>query len=584
MNIVAPLLGQLLMKAKLITEEQLAEALKAQKLQGTRLGSALVKLGYIPEDKLLEFLSRQYNAPAINLSQHKIDMSLLKLVPLETAKRYQMIPISKEGTALRVAIADPSNNFAIDDIKFLTGMKVAVHVAAESAIMDAIDRFYPKPDAGKPGAAGPGGKSDKEILEVDDLNKMIGSALDEMPIVEEKEDKDLYPKEVDAPVVKLVNGILMNAINQGASDIHIEPADQMVRVRYRIDGVLQAVLKLPVKIKNAITSRIKILSHLDISERRLPQDGRIKLKFADGREIDFRVSTFPSLWGEKVVLRILDKGNLQLDLTKLGFEEKALQDFMEALDKPYGMILVTGPTGSGKTTTLYSALQVLNKPGVNIMTAEDPIEYNFFGINQGQVKDDIGLTFATCLRSFLRQDPDIIMVGEIRDFETAEISVKAALTGHLVLSTLHTNDAPSTITRLINMGIEPFLVASSVVCIVAQRLSRKICPGCKSEQKVSDDALLKVGFPKHVVGKVKCYAGTGCPLCNQTGYKGRVALHEVMPVKDELKELILQGAPAPDIKREAMRLGMLTLRQTAIRKVAAGIITIEELLRVTMED
>jgi len=584
MNIVAPLLGQLLMKAKLITEEQLAEALKAQKLQGTRLGSALVKLGYIPEDKLLEFLSRQYNAPAINLSQHKIDMSLLKLVPLETAKRYQMIPISKEGTALRVAIADPSNNFAIDDIKFLTGMKVAVHVAAESAITDAIDRFYPKPDAGKQGSAGPGGKADKEILEVDDLNRMIGSALDEMPIVEEKEDKDLYPKEVDAPVVKLVNGILMNAINQGASDIHIEPADQMVRVRYRIDGVLQAVLKLPVKIKNAITSRIKILSHLDISERRLPQDGRIKLKFADGREIDFRVSTFPSLFGEKVVLRILDKGNLQLDLTKLGFEEKALQDFMEGLEKPYGMILVTGPTGSGKTTTLYSALQVLNKPGVNIMTAEDPIEYNFFGINQGQVKDDIGLSFATCLRSFLRQDPDIIMVGEIRDFETAEISVKAALTGHLVLSTLHTNDAPSTITRLINMGIEPFLVASSVVCIVAQRLSRKICPGCKSEQKVSDDALLKVGFPKHVIGKVKCYAGTGCPLCNQTGYKGRVALHEVMPVKDELKELILQGAPAPDIKREAMKLGMLTLRQTAIRKVAAGIITIEELLRVTMED
>lgn len=582
MTIVAPLLGQLLMKAKLITEEQLAEALKAQKLQGTRLGSALVKLGYIPEDKLLEFLSRQYNAPAINLSQHKIDMSLLKLIPYETAKRYQMMPISKEGTALRVAIADPSNNFAIDDIKFLTGMKVAVHVAAESAIADAIDRFYPKPDVGKQGG-GPGTKGDKDILEVDDLNKMIGSALDEMPIVEEKEDKD-FPKEVDAPVVKLVNGILMNAINQGASDIHIEPADQMVRVRYRIDGVLQAVLKLPVKIKNAITSRIKILSHLDISERRLPQDGRIKLKFADGREIDFRVSTFPSLFGEKVVLRILDKGNLQLDLTKLGFEEKALQDFMEGLEKPYGMILVTGPTGSGKTTTLYSALQVLNKPGVNIMTAEDPIEYNFFGINQGQVKEDIGLTFATCLRSFLRQDPDIIMVGEIRDFETAEISVKAALTGHLVLSTLHTNDAPSTITRLVNMGIEPFLVASSVVCIVAQRLSRKICPNCKSEQKVSDEALLKVGFPKHVIGKVKCYAGTGCPLCNQTGYKGRLALHEVMPIHDELKELILQGAPAPDIKREAMRLGMLTLRQTAIRKVAAGVITIEELMRVTMED
>jgi type IV pilus assembly protein PilB len=582
MNIVAPLLGQLLMKAQLITEAQLGEALKAQKIQGTRLGSALVKLGYIPEVKLLEFLSRQYNAPAINLSQHKIDMSLLKLIPYETAKRYQMIPISREGSALRVAIADPSNNFAIDDVKFLTGMKVTVHVAAESTIADAIERFYPKPDAGKQGG-GPGGKSDKDMLEVDDLNKMIGSAIDEMPIVEEKEDKD-FSSQVDAPVVKLVNGIFMNAINSGASDIHIEPADQMVRVRYRIDGVLQAVLKLPVKIKNAITSRIKILAHLDISERRLPQDGRIKLKFSDGREIDFRVSTFPSLFGEKVVLRILDKGNLQLDLRKLGFEERALQDFMDALDKPYGMILVTGPTGSGKTTTLYSALQVLNKPGVNIMTAEDPIEYNFFGINQGQVKEEIGLSFATCLRAFLRQDPDIIMVGEIRDFETAEISVKAALTGHLVLSTLHTNDAPSTVTRLINMGIEPFLVASSVVCIVAQRLARKICSNCKSEQKVSDEALLKVGFPKHVIGKVKCHAGTGCQLCNQTGYKGRIALHEVLPIRDEIKELILQGSPASDIKREAMRLGMLSLRQTAIRKVAAGVITIEELLRVTMED
>ncbi len=585
MNIVAPLLGQLLIKARLITEEQLGEALQIQKLQGRRLGSALVKLGYIPEDKLLEFLSRQYNAPAIHLSQHKIDTALLKIIPYETAKKYQMIPINKEGSALRIAIADPSNNFAIDDVKFLTGMKVSVHVAAESAIREAIDRYYPKQETVKAGAGGgvAGKDAAKDIMEVDDLNKVIGSALDEITIIEDKEDKDVQ-KETDAPIVKLVNGMLMNAITAGASDIHVEPAEDMVRVRYRVDGVLQAVLKLPVKIKNAITSRIKILAHLDISERRLPQDGRIKLKFADGRQIDFRVSTFPSLFGEKVVLRILDKSNLQLDLTKLGFEEQALQDFMEALEKPYGMLLVTGPTGSGKTTTLYSALQVLNKPGVNIMTAEDPIEYNFFGINQGQVKEDIGLSFAACLRSFLRQDPDIIMVGEIRDFETAEISVKAALTGHLVLSTLHTNDAPSTVTRLINMGIEPFLVSSSVVCIIAQRLARKVCVNCKTEQNVSDSALLKLGFPEKYRGKFKCMAGTGCQLCNNTGYKGRIALYEVMSVKDALRELVLQGATGPDLKREAMRLGMLSLRQSAILKVMQGVTTVEELMRVTFED
>ncbi|KAF0182222.1 MAG: type IV pilus assembly protein PilB [Nitrospirae bacterium] len=585
MNVVAPLLGQLLIKAQLITQEQLDEALKIQKLQGRRLGSALVKLGHIPEAKLLEFLSRQYNAPAINLSQHKIDTALLKLVPYETAKKYQLIPINREGAALRIAIADPSNNFAIDDVKFLTGMKVSVHVAPESAIVEAIDRYYPQQATVKVGGgqAKDGRDASRDSMEVDDLNKVIGSALDEITIVEDKEDKD-FPKEVDAPIVKLVNGMLMNAITAGASDIHVEPAEDMVRVRYRVDGILRAVLKLPLKIKNAITSRIKILAHLDISERRLPQDGRIKLKFADGRQIDFRVSTFPSLFGEKVVLRILDKGNLQLNLTKLGFEERALQDFMEALDKPYGMILVTGPTGSGKTTTLYSALQVLNKPGVNIMTAEDPIEYNFFGINQGQVKDEIGLSFAACLRSFLRQDPDIIMVGEIRDFETAEISVKAALTGHLVLSTLHTNDAPSTVTRLINMGIEPFLVSSSVICIIAQRLARKICTECKTEQNVAGSALLKLGFPEKYTGKFKCMAGAGCQACNNAGYKGRIALYEVMPLKEELKELILQGATAPDLKKEAMRLGMLSLRQSAILKVMQGVTTVEELIRVTFED
>lgn len=580
MTIGTPLLGQLLLKAKLITEEQLNEAIRLQKLEGKRLGSVLLKLGYINEESLITFLSRQYNVPAINLSEHKIDTSLLKLIPYETAKRYQLIPISKDGAGIRIAIADPSNNLAIDDVRFLSGMKVIVYVAAESAIMDAIEKYYPKKEAK---VSVNSRKGTKDIMEMEDLNKVIGSALEDITVVEEKEDKE-GPKEVDAPIVKLVNGILMNAIKSHASDIHIEPSEEILRVRYRIDGVLQPVLKLPIKIKNALTSRIKIMSHLDISERRLPQDGRIKLKFGDDKEIDFRVSTLPTLFGEKVVMRLLDKSNLQLDLTKLGFDENALNAFLEAIEKPYGMILVTGPTGSGKTTTLYSALSQLNKPGVNIMTAEDPVEYNFFGINQVQIKEDIGLTFASALRAFLRQDPDIIMVGEIRDFETAEIAVKAALTGHLVLSTLHTNDAPSTITRLMNMGIEPFLVSASVILVIAQRLARKICQNCKAEHEVSETALLKIGFPADKIKNVKCYMGMGCPECNNTGYKGRIALYEVMPVKNELKELILQGASSSDIKREAVRLGMSTLRQSGIKKVMDGITTIEEILRVTFED
>lgn len=575
------LLGQLLLKAKLITEKQLDEALRVQRLEGKRLGSVLLKLGYITEESLITFLSRQYNAPAINLSDYKIDTSLLKLIPYEIAKKYQLIPISKDGAGLRIAIADPSNNLAIDDVRFLSGMKISAHVAGETAIMEALEKYYPKQKTAKVSVDRKTGK--KEVMEITDLNQVIKSALEEITIVEEKEDGDT-PKEVDAPIVKLVNGILMNAINSRASDIHIEPSEETLRVRYRVDGVLSPVLKLPVKIKNAVTSRIKIISHLDISERRLPQDGRIKLKLGDDREIDFRVSTLPTLFGEKVVLRLLDKSNLQLDLTKLGFDEKPLQDFLEAIEKPYGMILVTGPTGSGKTTTLYSALSQLNKPEVNIMTAEDPVEYNFFGINQVQIKEEIGLTFISALRSFLRQDPDIIMVGEIRDFETAEIAVKAALTGHLVLSTLHTNDAPSTITRLINMGIEPFLVSSSVILILAQRLARKICEHCKDVQEVSETVLLKIGFPSDKTNEVKFYAGTGCSECNKTGYKGRVALYEVTPVKGELKELILQGASSADIKKEAVRLGMSTLRQSGIKKVMDGVTTIEEILRVTFED
>jgi type IV pilus assembly protein PilB len=579
MTVETSLLGQLLLKAKLITEGQLNEALRLQRLEGKRLGSVLLKLGHINEESLITFLSRQYNAHAINISDHKIDTTLLKLIPYETAKKYQLIPISKNGAGLRIAIADPSNSLAIDDVRFLSGMKVSVHVAAESSIMEAIEKHYPKKEA----KVTISGRKGKDIMEIEDLNKVIGSALEDITVVEEKEDKEAL-KEIDAPIVKLVNGMLMNAIRSRASDIHVEPSEDILRVRYRIDGVLQPVLKLPVKIKNAITSRIKIMSHLDISERRLPQDGRIKLKFGDDREIDFRVSTLPTLFGEKVVMRILDKSNLQLDLSRLGFDEHQLMDFFDAIEKPYGMILVTGPTGSGKTTTLYSALSHLNKPGANIMTAEDPVEYNFFGINQVHIREDIGLNFASALRSFLRQDPDIILVGEIRDFETAEIAIKAALTGHLVLSTLHTNDAPGTIARLINMGIEPIMVSSSVILIVAQRLARKICENCKEEEHLSETTLIKAGFSPDIVKDIKCYMGKGCPECNNTGYKGRLAVYEIMPIKDELKEMILQGAPAAEIKKEAVRLGMSTLRQSGLKKVMSGITTVEEILRVTFED
>ncbi len=576
------LLGQLFLKAKLINEEQLNEALRVQKLEGKRLGSVLVKLKFVSEETLITFLSRQYNSPVVNLAEHKIDTTLLKLVPFETAKRYQLIPISKDGASLRIAITDPSNNIAIDDVRFLTGMKISIHVASESSIMEAIDKYYPKKEKVKVSSGGK--QTGEKELKIEDLNKMVGKAAEDVTIVEQKEEA-VGMSDVNAPpIVKLVNGILMNAVNSHTSDIHIEPGEQELRVRYRKDGVLAPVLKLPVKIKNAITSRIKIISRLDISERRVPQDGRIKLKFGEDREIDFRVSTLPTLFGEKIVLRLLDKGNLQLDLSKLGFEEQPLEDFLEAIEKPYGMILVTGPTGSGKTTTLYSALSQLNKPDVNIMTAEDPVEYNFFGINQVHVREEVGMTFAAALKAFLRQDPDIIMVGEIRDFETAEIGIKAALTGHLVLSTLHTNDAPSTITRLLNMGIEPILVSSSVILVVAQRLARKLCQTCKTEENFNDEALIKIGVPKDKVKEANFFIGVGCPECNNSGYKGRIALYEIMSVKDELKELILQGAAASELKKEAIRLGMLTLRQSGLRKALAGVTSIEEVLRTTFED
>jgi type IV pilus assembly protein PilB len=588
-------LGELLVSANLITPDQLKEALELQKREGGRIGSKLIKLGFVTEEKIVNLLSKQYGVPAINLSDYNIDPNIIKLVPKDLAQKHLIIPVTRVGPNLTIAMADPTNVYAIDDVKFITGYNVEVVVASESAIIEAISKYYgaslvvsPKgrePVSSKQVQKGTAPTPEVNIEDSDltDMDKIAETAIQVVEGGEETEEGE-FVEDVEAPIVKLANAILVNAINQRASDIHIEPYETSLRVRYRVDGVMYTVQTLPTKIKGALTSRIKIMSKLDIAERRLPQDGRIKLKLGKDREIDFRVSTLPCLFGEKVVLRLLDKSNLQIDLTKLGFEQQQLQEFMDAISKPYGMILVTGPTGSGKTTTLYSALNHLNKTDVNIMTAEDPVEYNFMGINQVQIKEEIGLTFAAALRSFLRQDPDIIMVGEIRDFETAEIAVKAALTGHLVLSTLHTNDAPSTITRLLNMGIEPFLVSSSVILILAQRLCRKICQKCKTEEHVPPQALVKLGFSEEEAKTIKVFKGKGCPACNGKGYKGRIALYEVMTIKDEIKDLILEGASAGELKKAAIKLGMKTLRMSGLTKIKEGVTSIEEVLRVTFGD
>ena len=595
-------LGQLLLVSNIITEEQLNCALELQRREGGRLGTKLVKLGYITEEKLVAFLSKQYNVPSIDLSDYKIDPSLLKLVPVDMARKYLIMPVARVGSTLTVAMVDPANVFAIDDVKFRTGYNVEVTVSSESALLSSIAINYMSSRAEVLVAeqTGPSTEilqtnnfmdsdSEEEVLvdevveEIDNLEKVVDKALDNVEIVEEKEDAEII-REVAPPIVKLVNGILLNAIKACSSDVHIEPFEKSLRVRQRVDGTMYTVMNLPVKIKAAVTSRVKIMAKLDIAERRLPQDGRIKLRVGKKKEVDFRVSTVPCLFGERVALRILDKSNLQIDLSKLGFEEEALNDFMDALNKPYGKILVTGPTGCGKTTTLYSALNYINKVGINISTVEDPVEYNFLGINQVHVKEDIGLTFASALRSFLRQDPDVIMVGEIRDFETAEIAVKAALTGHLVLSTLHTNDAPGTISRLLNMGIEPFLVSASVILIAAQRLVRKICPHCKEEDGIPPTALIKIGFSEEEANTIKCYKGKGCTVCNGSGYKGRIGLYEVMALKNEIRELVLEGASADEIKNTAVKLGMKTLRMSGITKIKEGITSAEEVLRATFGD
>ena len=555
-------------------QEQLEQATKLQKESHTRLASALVKLGFLSDEDVTNFLSRQYGVPAINLSYFEIDPAVVKLIPFETAKRYQILPLSRVGASLTIAMVDPTNVFAMDDIKFMTGFNIEPVVASESSILAGIDKAY--------------GTSKEEELE--SVMQSMNDAGEGTDIEVQNEEQELELRELEkaadeAPIVKLVNLVLTDAVKRGASDIHMEPYEKEFRVRFRIDGVLQLIMNPPLKLKDAITSRLKIMAKLDISEKRLPQDGRIMLKMQIGgkkKQLDFRVSTLPTLWGEKIVLRLLDKENLRLDMTKLGFEPESLVKFEKAILKPYGMVLVTGPTGSGKTNTLYSAISQLNQPDTNIMTAEDPVEFQLGGVNQVQMKEQIGLNFAAALRAFLRQDPNIILVGEIRDFETAEIAIKAALTGHLVLSTLHTNGAPETITRLMNMGIEPFLVATSVHLICAQRLVRRICKDCAEPVEMPPQALIDEGYTPEEAKTVQIMKGKGCATCNKTGYKGRTGLYEVMEVDDEIRELVLVGASAVELKKKAIERGMITLRRSGLMKVAQGWTTLEEVARETI--
>ena len=563
------------MKENLITPQQLQESLQYQKQHGGKIGYNLVKLGFVKDEEITQLLSRQYGVPSINLARFEIDPSVIKLVPAETAQKYQIIPLSRAGANLTIAMVDPTNVFAMDDIKFMTGYNVEPVVASETAIMESIEKYY-------------GSVHSLQIKE--EMDKLVETDEfgDDVEVLEEGDDIDLQELEKsteEAPVVKLCNLILTDALRRGASDVHIEPYEREFRVRFRIDGVLYVVMNPPMKLRDAMISRLKIMAKLDISEKRLPQDGRIKIRMNNQgkmRELDYRVSTLPTLWGEKVVLRLLDKENLMLDMTKLGFEVESLKHFEEAIFRPWGMVLVTGPTGSGKTNTLYSAISQLNTPETNIMTAEDPVEFNLTGVNQVQMKESIGLNFAAALRSFLRQDPNIVLVGEIRDFETAEIAVKAALTGHLVLSTLHTNDAPSTVNRLMNMGIEPFLVATSVHLIVAQRLVRRVCKECTAPMEVPAQALIDAGFTPEDAKGIQPQKGRGCGTCNNTGYKGRVGLYEVFQLTDEVRQLVLEGASSIELKARAMEDGMISLRYSGLRKVKLGMTTMEEVVRETV--
>ncbi len=570
-------LGEILVKDSLITADQLKQALDYQAKSGGRLGTCLVKLGLVSDDDITAVLSRQYGVPSINLKFYAVEAAVIHLVPQETAVRYQIVPLSRVGSTLTIAMSDPTNVFAMDDIKFMTGFNVEPVVASETAIDEAIQKIY-----GETETVDTGEELDKVMKDLadDDANELeLAADQAEMDLA------SLSKAAEEAPIIKLVNLILTDAVKRGASDIHVEPYEKQLRVRFRIDGILQNVMAPPLKLKDAISSRIKIMAKLDISEKRLPQDGRIMIKYLkDGKkkELDFRVSTVPTLFGEKIVMRLLDKENLRLDMTKLGFEAESLEKFERQILRPYGMVLVTGPTGSGKTNTLYSSVARLNTPETNIMTAEDPVEFQLAGINQVQMKEQIGLNFASALRAFLRQDPNIILVGEIRDFETAEIAVKAALTGHLVLSTLHTNDAPSTISRLMNMGIEPFLVATSVNLICAQRLVRRICAQCREPLQIQPEALVDAGYTPEEAATVVVQHGKGCGTCNNTGYKGRVGLYEVMELHDELRELVLVGASALELKKKALETGMITLRRSGLLKAAQGLTTMEEVLRETV--
>ncbi len=561
-------IGELLVRENLLSAEQLGRAQREATAKGVRLGAQITQLGYLEESELTDFVAKEYGVPSIDLDSFEIDAEVQVLIPEHVARKHNVIPVNRAGSTLILATADPANMFALDDIKFLTGYNIQPVVASEESIARFLEQYY---------------DDDGELEEV-----MAGFDDSDIDVIRDEDDFDSDVAKGEAeepPVVKLVNLILTDAIRKQASDIHVEPYEKTFRVRYRIDGVLYEVMRPPMKLRNAILSRIKIMAELDIAERRLPQDGRIKLKMGRGREMDFRVSVLPTLFGEKVVLRLLDKSNLQLDMTKLGFEPSQIEAFQQSIHQPFGMVLVTGPTGSGKTTTLYSALSDLNKVGENISTAEDPVEFNLTGINQVQMHEAIGLNFAAALRSFLRQDPDIIMVGEIRDFETAEIAVKAALTGHMVLSTLHTNDAPSTVNRLLNMGIEPFLVASSVNSIVAQRLARRICENCREvDTATSELELEEAGLRPEEIRSATVYRGAGCPTCSETGFKGRIALYEVMPLTDDLKEFVLNGASALELKQEAIRGGMVTLRRSALNKLLDGVTTVSEVYRVSAAD
>ena len=569
-------LGELLISEKLITRDQLQEALAYQKAHGGRLGSCMVRLNFVSEESLTSTLSRQYGIASINLTYFEPDADIIKVIPRDIAYKYQVVPLSRESTTLQVAMSDPNNVAVLDELKFITNLNIEPLVAAESQLRTAVEKAY-------------GTTHEAELKRV---YQNLGSNTDpsNVEVMEEEEEEvdvqSLERESEEAPIVRLVNLILLDSVKRGASDIHIEPYERELRVRFRVDGVLETVMNPPLKLRDALTSRIKIMSRLDISEKRLPQDGRIKMRMKISgkmKELDFRVSSLPTLFGEKVVLRLLDKENLRFDMRKLGFEAESLRRFENAIAKPFGMVLVTGPTGSGKTNTLYSAISQLNKPDTNIMTAEDPVEFNLPGINQVNMKEQIGLNFAAALRSFLRQDPNIILLGEIRDFETAEIAIKAALTGHLVLRTLHTNDAPGTVSRLMNMGIEPFLVATSVNLICSQRLARRICKDCKQEVKMPRQALIDIGYTPEEAETTIIYKGAGCATCNQSGYKGRVGLYEVMEMTDELREAIILGVTGMELKRKALSSGMVSLRRSGLTKIKEGITTIEEVVRETVK-